>query len=318
MKLDPDGPTLQALDRWVLLRRAEALAEALPDSRRARVAALRKAGDRRRAAALGEHGIPALILARAAIPLYLEAAVTARGDELPPRDPSLATLWQLYDGIAERALLPWLPLSLETARAVTIAGATPEEDLAAHGEAGIDAALELGAFLAGRLDARTPGRIRLERRVRQTFLIIGALFLLGRAATHLVRSRNVALHAAVVASSRRPECGPPSDLTNGKVEEAVAFCTKDEPDPWVQIDLGAPHRLSQVTLLNSPDHLDDSLPLRVETSADGGNWATGAMATMHFTPTEPAVVAFSAREARFVRLHGRGGGAIYLTEVEAR
>jgi hypothetical protein len=317
VRLDPDGLTLRTLDRWVLLRGAEAAAEALPDSRRAQVATLRSAGDARRDAALGERGIAALILARAAIPLYLEAAVTARGEEPPPENAAIDTLWHLYDAIAERGLLPVLPAHLEAVRAETLTSKSPDDDVARKGEACTDSNLELGTFLARRLDARTPRRIRVERRLRQAGLAIVALFLLGKAAAHLPRS-NVALHAPVVASSRRPGCGPPLDLTNGKVEGAVAFCTKDEPDPWVMLDFVNARRVDEITLMNSPDHEDDSLPLRVETSVDGANWAPGGTQSAHFSATAPAIITFSRREARFVRIHGRGGGAIYLTEVEAR
>lgn len=318
MRLDPDGLTLRTLDRWVLLRSAEARAEALPDTRRARVATLRKAGDVRRDGALGGRGVAALILARAAVSLYLEALVTARSEAPLPDGRNTGALWAVYDALVERGDVRALPASLEGVRIETSTSTSPDDDVARRGDATVDDNLELCAFLARHLDVRTPGRIRVARRLRQAGLALVALFLLGKAAAHLPKSANVAVHAPVVASSRRPGCGPPLDLTNGKIEPAAAFCTKDEPDPWVMLDFVNPRRVREVTLVNSPEHEDDSLPLRVETSVDGATWMPGAAQTAHFNAASPAVVSFSTRDARFVRIHGRGGGAIYLTEVEVR
>ena len=122
----------------------------------------------------------------------------------------------------------------------------------------------------------------------------------------------------ITALNVRPGSGPPQDLINGKLEEAVAFSTRDEADPWLMLDLVSPRRIGEVTLVNSTDHADDSLPLRVETSVDGATWQEGGVRTTTFTRAEPALISFSKRSARFVRVHGKPGGALYLSEIEVR
>jgi hypothetical protein len=314
----PAGIARDALDRWVLLRSAEAAAEALPATRREKAAALHAAGDARRDAALGHRGVAALVLARAAVALYVEASVTALSDELPTGGASLDALWGRYDAIASNGLLAPVPARLESARRESVTTVTPDAEIAEHGEAPADATLALAAFLADGLDVRSPARIRVERRVRQVTLAMAAVLLVAEVIAHRPRGPNMALHAAVVASSRRPGSGAPLDLTNGKVEDTAAFSTKDEADPWLTVDFVIPRRVHEITLVNSPDHEDDSLPLRAETSVDGTKWEAAAIQTRHFTASDPAILSFSSRPARFVRIHGRSGGAIYLTEIEVR
>jgi len=312
------GVVQQALDPWLMLRSAEAAAEAMPAGRRATVMGLRADGDRRFDAALGERGVPALILARTCVPYYLEAAVTARGSEASPEHANVAQLWGSYDEIVRAGLLPEVPVRLAPARRRAIEERAAEAEVAVHGEACIDEALELASFLAGAIEMRTPRAVRLERTLRKAVVVTVALFALGEGVMLLPKSASLALHASVVSSSRRPDSGPPQDLTNGKIEAGTAFATKDEADPWVTIDLGPPARVSEVTLVNSEDHLADSLPLRVETSSDGTTWDAAGEQTKPFSPAEPGVLTFTARSARFVRIHGHHGGAIYLNEVEVR
>ncbi len=316
------GSDPHTLDCWLLLRAAETAAEALPEARRASAVALHAAGATRVDAALGQRGVPALVLARAAVTCFLEAAVTALGAEAPQDGGQLAAplgaLWEQYEALAADGRVPPVPASLAAVRAHTVAGQTPDDEIAAHGDGRVDECLALARFLEGAVELRTPGRIRAERKLRIAAAVGLVVFLVAELIIHRPRSRSLALHAPVTASSRRPGLGPPEDLTNGKVETNAAFGTKDEPDPWITVDLGAVSRISEVTLVNGDDHEDDSLPLRVETSADGKAWEAAASATSHFTQAAPAELRFAKRGARFVRVHGRPGGALYLSEVEVR
>jgi hypothetical protein len=305
-------------DRWISLRGAEAAAEALPDTQRGSVAKLVTAGRARCEAALGQRGVAALVLARAAIPLYLDATITAHGEAPPADDATFDDLWSSYDDLVARRLVAPLPHSLEPVREQTVAGESLDDEIAAHGDGRIEATLALASFLAEAIEVRTPGRVRAERRLRYAGLALFGVLLVAEVIVHRPKGANVALDAAVVASSRRPGSGPPQDLTNGKVEVGVAFSTRDEADPWIMLDFVKPHRIHEMTLVNSPDHPDDSLPLRAETSVDGATWAPAASRRTPFTPADPAVLSFAKRSARFVRVHGKPGGAIYLSEIEVR
>jgi hypothetical protein len=305
------------LDRWVLLRTAEARAELVPTDRRRRVVELHKAARARVDAALGEHGVAALVLVRAAVPLLLEALLVAHAAEAPPVGLPLGELWTRFDDAVAASRVRALPETLGAAREHS-SSTSLDVEIAAHGEGRIDEALSLAAFLSDATEIRSPRAIRVQRVVRAASLIAFGLFLVVELAAHRPKSKSLAIHASVIASSRRPNYGPPQDLVNGTIEPSVAFATKDEADPWITIDLGSAARVSEVTLVNSIDHQDDALPIRIETSADGAAWDPAGLATAHFTPEAPAVVSFTKRSARFVRLHARPGGAFYLNEVEVR
>jgi len=307
-----------ALDRWVLLHGAEAAAEALPGGRRAAVLSLHEAARTRIDGALGEHGVSALLLVRAAIPIYLEAVVVARSSEAPAAGSSVGDLWARYDDLVGAGLVPAVPESLSGAREHSVAGGPLDAEIAEHGEARIDEAIALAEFLADRVEVRTPRAVRVQRRLRKAALAVVVVALVAEIFVHRPKAASLALHANVVSSSRRVGSGPPLDLTNGKVEPTFAFATKDEPDPWIMIDITPSARISEVMLWNSDDHLDDSLPLQVETSSDGAAWEPAGLVAVHFTPLEPALLKFTTRSARFVRIHRKTGGAIYLTEVEVR
>jgi hypothetical protein len=318
--VSPDLPALarRGFDRCISLQKAEAAAVALPETRRARVTSLAAAGRARCDAALGQSRVAALVLSRAAIPLYLEAAITAHGDEPPPDDVSVGELWSLYDDLAAGGSLPTLPSGLVPVREQSVARKSMDSEIAALGEEPIEATLALASFLADTIEVRSPGRVRAERRIRYVGLVLSGVFMLAEVIAHRPKGANVALNSVVVASSRRPGSGPPQDLINGKLEEGIAFSTRDEADPWLMLDLVSPRRIHEVTLVNGTEYADDSLPLRVETSVDGTTWQEGAVRMTTFTRAEPAIVSFGKRSARFVRIHGKPGGAVYLSEVEVR
>jgi len=312
------GFVKRILDRWIVLRSAERMAEAVPAARRERVAEVALAGDNRWDAALGERGVAGLILARSAIPCFLEAIVTARGDEPPPPGAGVALLWDLYETVAARGAAPRVPLKLEPTRELTRGAQTPEQEISEHGERRIDETLALGRFLSGVIETRTPRRIRVERWLRTFAFVAFSLFAGERIVARIFWPPNLILHGPAAGSSRRPGSGPVQDLTNGVIEKGTAFATRDEPDPWVMFDVIVPHRMSEVKVFPGDDHHDDAFPLRVETSPDSLTWEPGALQTKHAGPTQPIVIPFPARTTRFIRIHGKGPGALYLNEVEVR
>lgn len=312
------GPLHRTLDAWFCVRRAEIAAEALPPTRRPRVSALRKVADARFAAAVERRGADALILARASLAAILAAVLSAEADLDGVEGASLSAMWKLFDGLVASGLRSPLPAALAPAREASAAGQSSEDEVLQHGERRIVDCLDLVRFLAASVETRPIWRLRLRRRLVQVTLGSIGLALALEGLTLLADGPNLAVRATVVSSSRRAGSGPPSDLANGKVEPTFAFATKDEPDPFVTLDLTTIAEVAEVTLINSDDHQDDSLPFRVETSVDALTWEPAAIWATHFSPAAPAVLAFHRRSARFVKIHGKTGGALYLTEVEVR
>ncbi len=306
------------LDRWLLLRSREAAAAALPEDRRSAAARLHAAGRARVDAALGERGAPSLLLARDGVRCFLEAALAARAPDPAPAGLPAGELWERYDVLVEEGRLPPLPPAFAEARDHSVSPARPDDEIAAHGEGRIEETLALAAFLASAVETRSPRSIRVERLLRFAGAALLCTVVVGGARAMRPRPPNRALHAAVTMSSRRTTSGPALDVTNGKVVPEAGIATNDEPDPWVQIDLGQPFRVSEITLMNANDHQDDLTPLRAETSLDGNAWQPAATREASFSAEAPAVLSFRARDARFVRVHGRPAGAIYLHEIEVR
>jgi F5/8 type C domain len=305
------------LERYVLLRQVEKAAAARPRDFRALARVRKRAGRERLEAALGARGAVGLVLARAAVTLFLEAAVALRTGATPEDERTPVGLWSLYDDLVAKGDARPLPLSLVPAREACRDDASPDDQIALHGDGLVDLVLALATFLEDEADLRTPLHVRLERFVRIAVVLLGVALFVDLAA-HVLAKPNVALHAPVVTSSRRPGAGGPEALTNGDVEHASVFATKDDADPWVRVDLPAVSRVASVTVFDGDDHQDDSLPLRIETSVDGAAWEAGGNWAAHFTPASPAKVTFAARDARFIRVHGHPGGALYLSEVEVR
>jgi hypothetical protein len=310
--------TQGALDRWLFLSAREAAAAAIPVDRRARVRALHAAGRKRYDDALGTIGGTALVLARASVACFLEAVVVARSASEPREGESVEALWALHSTMVDRGQLAPLPARYADARMQSTSRALADLEVASLGDARIDEALALADHLASSVEAHSPAWVRGERAARFGLLLLFAAFLGKEAAPHRPRSPSFCLHATVAASSRRPENGPPESLTNGTVEPTLAFATREEADPSVTVDLVIPRTVSAVWLWTSDDHPDDSLPLRVETSADGDTWQAGATSKDRFSSSDPAVLSFARRPTRYVRVHGRPGGALYLNEVEVR
>jgi hypothetical protein len=313
---DVFGHAQRSFSEWLLLDQ-EAAARALPAERRARAVALHKAGETRVDAALGSRGVPALLLARGSIPFFLRAMALAAGRAALPESSTLEELWAEYDALVDAGAAPKLPPALLAERERT-AATSPDAEIRALGEPLVDEAVALATFLADGVEVRTPSVIRLHRAYRillAVFALVLAFTFVRRVAP---RGTNRALHASASLSSHRGAYGPPGDLTNGKIAPESGIATNDEPDPWAEVDLGSVMRVSEVTVMGADEHEHDNGPLRVETSRDRVLWETAGTEGRGFTASDPAVISFRARDARFVRIHGKPGGTLYLHEVEVR
>jgi peptidoglycan/LPS O-acetylase OafA/YrhL len=129
--------------------------------------------------------------------------------------------------------------------------------------------------------------------------------------------RNIALHAAVTASSHE-DSRPQSDaLTNGELEEEYGLHTKREDHPWAAIDLGSPRRIGAIRIYNRLDGFqDDAVPLELNVSDDGQNFRTIATRDTIFTQAFPWRIRVHGPPVRYVRVTAAKETTLCLSEVE--
>lgn len=124
--------------------------------------------------------------------------------------------------------------------------------------------------------------------------------------------KNVALGKPVKASTT---CGYTPAPALGKAalhrvvdgrqrEQSFAICTEVEPKPWVQVDLGRPHRISRVVAYPRTDccYGEQELPVSVELSNDGQLFEIVATSSTPATTNFPWRFTLEGRSARYVRL----------------
>jgi hypothetical protein len=195
---------------------------------------------------------------------------------------------------ARRPLLP-LPAGLDPAPAPP---AAPDE-AAGWLDRSLDRASELIGWLARRFD----------------WLCLGAygLIVLGLAGRALFQPTNLALHASWRVSSTYGAF-PSSGQIERFPERSPFFHTEEEASPWLQIDLGAPQRVSRLRVTNRVDCCQErALPLVAESSLDGKSWAPLAERKTTFAAWNPA---FSPREIRYLRLRTSRRSMLHLSGVE--
>jgi peptidoglycan/LPS O-acetylase OafA/YrhL len=129
--------------------------------------------------------------------------------------------------------------------------------------------------------------------------------------------KNIALHAAVTASSHE-DGKPQSDaLTNGELESEFGLHTKREDEPWATIDLGSPHRIGAIRVYNRLDgYQDEALPLELSVSDDGQNFRVIARRERMFTQAFPWRIRVGGDPVRYVRVGVPRTTPLCLSEVE--
>lgn len=118
------------------------------------------------------------------------------------------------------------------------------------------------------------------------------------------------------ASSTFAECHR-EKVTCGSGKTVAFFHTNDEYQPWVEIDLGAPTRFSEVVVFNRRDGdrfvLDRAVPLILEVGDDQQTWRELAQQGKSFSVWKPR---FDPTTARYVRLRSPRTTALHLDAVE--
>src|SRR5262249_14143168 len=121
-----------------------------------------------------------------------------------------------------------------------------------------------------------------------------------------------------VSSTHPSSNAPEGGLTDGSTSGAYGVHTAVEDNPWVRVDLGDVYRLKKIKVYNRGDGwYDDGLPLTLELSENGVDFAVIDRRTASFSQWSPWVVAGEGKRARYIQVHGSRGKFVALSELEA-
>lgn len=167
-----------------------------------------------------------------------------------------------------------------------------------------------------RAAARPWETLRLTaRRTSATRLAIVALLALALLAG---ASRGVrALHGRDIAVGKKWRTSTGQAAASGTVPKSTSadyfFHTKEEPNPWFEVDLGAPTTVGSVVMENRRDCcFARALPVIVELSNDAKTFREVGKTTEEFRSVR---VSFAPTSARYVRLRVPHRSFLHLAEV---
>jgi hypothetical protein len=307
-----------------LLREPERRARAFTSAQHKAIVRYHAAAGRRTQVARNLQGPTEAV---AAISLYREAAVlliaaivqtTEEAEVTPPRTPEEA--WKALDARPEGVSRKAPPEGFARAREVLSTGDPLSADDLSPGElsSAMSAAADAARWLASAIEPRTLREIRANRALRITVAALLLAYALYALIDGVVTPRNLALHKPASASSQRFDATPPSGVTNGDLESNFGVHTNDEPNPWVQVDLGAPLTIHEVSVYNRGDgYQGEMVPLVLQLSDDGRVFTEVARREELFTQDKPWVVKLAKQRTRYVRVQlQRSHGYIALSEIK--
>ncbi len=174
------------------------------------------------------------------------------------------------------------------------------------------------AWLRELNEPRTVGQIKRQRFFRVASFGFVVLGLLGWGARALFAPKNIALHKPVTMSSMFPGVtSNPSALTDGVTTGSFAVHTNKEEKSWVQIDLGDVYRIDKVKIYNRGDGwFDEGLPMTLDLSENGTDFTEFETRTKSFSQWIPWTAEVGKKKARYVRVHGKKGEYVTLSEIE--
>lgn len=160
-----------------------------------------------------------------------------------------------------------------------------------------------------------PGRAWHRGRVSAALALLAVVTL--ASTSGLRRPLNLA-REKLATSSTVAHGTKPAGAVDGLRYGQLGFHSGHESQPWLLVDLGAPHSLTEVTVFGRADCcFDQSIPLVLELSQDGKHFALAGRREAPFTQFEPWEVSLRpARQARFVRLRADKTGLLVLSEIE--
>jgi hypothetical protein len=177
----------------------------------------------------------------------------------------------------------------------------------------------IGPTIEAALRALSPlAELRLKRalRVGPLLLVACLLFVTGAVVVwRAVRGPDLAEGRSWRTSSKQYDCDPVAESCGG-VRTKIFFHTREEANPWFEVDLGKLERVSRVEIVNRGDeYADRAVPLIVELSTDGRSYRSVAERRTPFTRWNPS---FERTQARFVRLRAARQTILHLEHVSIR
>lgn len=234
-----------------------------------------------------------------------------------PRPPSAAELWSAAQPLAQWAVPE--PGAREALRALFTSltfveigelGEADQQRLARDARALAHAALE-----ALEEPQRAVGRLLFRRTLRLVLIIAAVAFVIGGAlwlAEWSARRPDLAAGRPWRASSTWAVCEP-AIRRCGALRTDIFFHTKEDPSPWVEIDLGGRKRFSAVTIANRTDDAPDrAIPLVIEISDDAKTWRGVARRKESFRTW---TAEFKPQTARYVRARVDRRSYLHLEKV---
>jgi len=150
-------------------------------------------------------------------------------------------------------------------------------------------------------------------RVGIAFLVIAGLLLgIKIAVERAYRGPDLAKGRLWRASSQAFECAPERKECGG-ASTAIFFHTKEEKEPWVEIDLGVSQSFARLEVVNRQDCCAErAVPLVVEISDDRQSWREIARREQSFQTWQAT---FSPVKARYVRCRVDRTTRLHLVRV---
>jgi hypothetical protein len=177
----------------------------------------------------------------------------------------------------------------------------------------------LGALLEHQeLTHGTALRLRFERAVRVGALAIAAAMITTACVLGVIAARrgpDLAAGKPWRASSSLDQCQPEQRWCAGS-RTTIFFHTREDPAPWLEIDLESVQRISRVEVRNRSDFGPErAVPLLIELSSDGVKYWPVAHRAITFTQWNAT---FPPRSARYVRLTVQRPSYFHLERVSVR
>ncbi len=162
------------------------------------------------------------------------------------------------------------------------------------------------------------GSLLLQRGVRSFGLALLTLALTVGAVTlvqRLTTKPDLAAAKPWRASSSLDTCRPQEHYC-ASARTDIFFCTVEESNPWVEIDLGKPSAFSRLEVTNRSDCCPDrAAPLAIEVSLDQKTWREVARRTDTFSVW---TAKFKQQNARYVRLRALRRTILHLEKIAVR
>jgi F5/8 type C domain len=312
--------------RWwdaFLLRDVERRIASYPAGRQEKLQAIlgAAAGRMRAADDLVDGYVPeAFALYREAAALYMAAFLTTTSQESLPQPLRLDDIYDAFLRAAEErsvtAIDSRMTELIERMRTPDLL-LVDRMDAAAAAQLG-QKAQTLVKQLAGLVDIRTVGEVRLQRVLRTGGLAVVVIALLALGVSTMFRTENVALRKTVTVSGIHPNStAMPGGLTDGVTSGSYGVHTSLSDNPWVQVDLAGVYAIERVVIYNRGDgSFDDGLPMVLQFSQDGTRFQDIETRATSFSQVVPWTALTHRQRARYVRIKGTKGKYVCLSELE--